>query len=137
MRILISGTSQVEAAELIGISPARISQLVNSELFAGEMARMQKEIGDKFVENEASVITECKKKLLQMSVDAVGKISSLMKGAESEQVQAKMAESVLDRIGLKAIDRVEASVSVSAPEGLKDALALALAEQRKPKGEVS
>lgn len=131
MRLLISGTSQVEAAKLMGCSAVRISQLVNSELFKAEMEGMQKEIGDRFVENEADVITECKRRLMGMAEAATKTMEGLMAGAESEQVRAKMAESVLDRVGLKAIDKVEQKISVTVPEGLHDALKANLAEMRK------
>lgn len=131
--LLATGMSQKDAAVELGMSPVRISQLVTTDLFRGELEKMHKELASRFVDKETEIVTSCRKKLSEMAMPAIDQLNRLMLGAESEQVRGKMAESVLDRIGLKSVEKVDARVSVTAPEGLLDAINMRLKEAREKK----
>lgn len=53
MRELIAGATVQEAAERLGMTPQRVSQLKRSELFMSEMERLQDELNDRFLDAEA------------------------------------------------------------------------------------
>lgn len=122
MRLLITGMSQGDAAEVVGMSEPRVSVVARSELFQREMETMRREIDKGVVKEQVDVVGECRRALEELAPTAVKRLGQLLDNAESEGVRARVAGDILDRVGLKGVERVEAKVMPMVPEGLLDAL---------------
>ena len=135
MRHFIAGKTNREVAELFGMTEARVSLIKNSPLFREEMAKMEKEVKDEYVQTEGSKVQTdlIRVRMKERAAEAADTLYELMKGAESEAVRQKSAMEILDRTGYKATEKFEGEVVVDASDGLINALNAALAEMREKK----
>lgn len=104
------------------MSEPRVSVVARSELFQREMETMRREIDKGVVKEQVDVVGECRRALEELAPTAVKRLGQLLDNAESEGVRARVAGDILDRVGLKGVERVEAKVMPMVPEGLLDAL---------------
>lgn len=92
MRRLVMGESQKAIAEDMGLTPTRISQLVNSPLFQAEMQRMSAHV------DEATY--DAMKALRGLQQAAVETIADSMNNIDLPHLAFKAAREVLDRTGV-------------------------------------
>ena len=135
MRELVAGATLKEAADRLGFTTVRVSQLVNSALFKSEMARMQEKIDKLFVEGEAEKpsLEAVRERLTGETGNSLNTIVSLRDNAESESVRQKSALEILDRAGVKAPTQIEASVSIEVDISVANMLETALKEIQENK----
>jgi hypothetical protein len=104
----MQGATYRQIADIMGVQPASIKNLCKRQSF--------KEVTD---ELGMEIINACKGYMRAGSVKAVGVLLGAMDSAD-EKIKLQAANSVLDRVGLKAIDKVEVHQKVNQLNILSD-----------------
>ncbi len=132
MRYLIAGKTVGEIAVIFGITPSRMSTIVNSPLFREERIAMEKEVNEEFVDNEGGKIhrNSVRQKLEEEALRSLDTVVGLRDNAVSERVRQLSALEILDRAGYKAAERIEGAVEIDASEGLINAISEAVKEMK-------
>ena len=94
MRRVVEGARHTDIAAHMGMEPESISLIVNSPLVRAEI--------DKMMEERDEAVTS---RLDNLSGEATDRIKNLMRNANSQMLQARMAESILDRAGYGKVDK--------------------------------
>jgi len=102
-RRLILGQRQSQICHDLGMSPDRMSIIVNSPLFKVELKRLEKER-----DNGATDISRTLKELSPVALETVERT---MYNADSARLRFDAAESVLDRAGYGRINKSDIRVS--------------------------
>ena len=133
MRLQISGYRTAELAEVFGLQPLRISQIINSPLYKEELARMEEEVNKEFAksEGEKTRLDFIRIRMKDEASKSLDKLIALRDGASSERVQQLSAMDILDRAGVVKTNRVEGELVIDASEGLVGALEEAVKEMRE------
>lgn len=113
MRRLMLGQSQKDIAEIMGYTPMRISQIVNSPVFKKQFDQYQATFEQMFTERllEKELHDPVREKLEEYKVDAIDTMYHLMRESESDTVRRASAQDILDRAGYKPRDVVETNHS--------------------------
>lgn len=120
MRELVSGKSRSEAAEAVGITPQRVTQLMNDQLFRSELERMEKGVEEVFIEAEGEKqVVERLRGMIEDSAEEIlaGQIGLALQ-AESEAVRSSAGKDLLDRVGLKPVQVYEERKTIVLGEGV-------------------
>ena len=140
MRKLCAGITLKVAAEELGMCYQSAMTVNRSPLFQKEIKRMQEQIDQLFVAGEADKdqIYTVRERIKSESPASLDKLLKLRDNAESEGVQERVSMDLLNRAGLKAVEKVEVDATVEVGESVADALKHALKilregrEGRKP-----
>ena len=123
MRRLVAGMTLSQACEDLGYSLARASVIVNSPLFKEEKLKMEKEVGEGFVDAEASRLSADPTRVALD--DAKEMAAKTLKGALSDQsgsVRINAARDILDRTGYGREENIRANVLMEPSKSLLDML---------------
>jgi len=133
MRLQIAGYKPGELAEVFGLTPGRISTIINSPLYKDELRRMEEEVNGQFAKNEGSktAFDFARIRLRDEASKSIEKLISLRDGAVSERVQQLSAIEILYRAGVVKTDKVEGELVLDASDGLVNALAEAVKQMRE------
>lgn len=94
MRRLLEGSSYVEIAEAMGITPQGIMLVASSRLFREELAKLEEELDYKVLQRAED-----------LSNEALDKLKVLMRSARSQAVQASCAEKILGIAGYSKVEK--------------------------------
>ena len=138
MRLIVTGMSAGKAGEEIGFSPARVSILINSPLFKGEMMKMQADYDKKFLEEVAKREAEKAgsdpvKKVLEEAKEKAAKTFVGALNDDKGGVRLNAASAILDRTGYGKDETLRVLVEPS--QGLVDMLARRKKEKDGSAGE--
>ncbi len=122
---LISGATAAQAATRTGFSESHISIIKASKMFQEEMKKLEGEVRAQFVESEGTKHSRqwFSEQMDEALPDAVDTLRELTTDAENESVRLKGASEIIAMAGMKQPEKVEAKISVIAPEGLAAMLA--------------
>jgi len=102
-RRLVLGQRQSQICKELGMSPDRMSIIVNSPLFKIELKRLERE--------RDSGVADVTKTLQELAPVALESVERTMYSAKSERLRFEAAESILDRAGFGKIGKSEVRVS--------------------------
>lgn len=123
----ITGKSGNEIAELIGLTPSRISIIRNSPMYMerlkSEMTKLREKYRD--AQTKRTVNDPVKDALTGAALDAAEAKIRLMESAESEFVRNQAAGDILDRAGYKKHEE-KTSVKIEVTEKMADRFERAL-----------
>ena len=128
MRKLCAGIPLKQAAEELGMCYQGAMVVNRSPLFQKEYKRMQEQIDQLFVAGEADKdqVYTVRERIKKESPASLDKLLKLRDNAASEGVQERVSMDLLNRAGLKAVEKVEVDTTVEVGESVADALKHAL-----------
>lgn len=107
MRMQLSGFTNADIADTLGMDHSSISYIINSDIYKAEFQKLQDRADEKAVGEQIDV----KKKLETMSGFAVEKLDQMLKDPKTaDKLRADMIFDVLDRTGNSAPKKTEVLV---------------------------
>ena len=98
-RLLVSGYSQREVSERIGMSEAHLSVVVSSPPFQEEVKRLEGELNQCVIKAQ-NILIEAAPDAAQVKVD-------IMKNSESERLKSDVASDILKGVGVLHTEKTE------------------------------
>jgi len=112
----LSGRSGNDIAEMVEMTPARVSLIRNSSLYQALLVQKREELQSQFIEKKSTALANdpVETFIRDHCLEAAEKKLALMREAQSEFVQLSAANSMLDRGGYKSkFDRTKVSVEIT------------------------
>lgn len=102
IRLVASGYSNGECAEILGMNVNSIGRLKQAPLFQAELERVREELKQHFLstEGEATTLDFHRTRLMGEAGPSIDKVINLRDHAEKDETQLKAATELLDRAGL-------------------------------------
>ena len=127
MREFIAGTPNSTIKKIYGISDSRLSIIKNHPRFKEEMDAMRKEVGERFMDNEANrpaSLAQARELIEKEVYDSVKEIISLRNNSPADEIRLRSSMQILDRAGLVKVEKVRVESRMDVSDNLVFALGL-------------
>ncbi len=120
MRLIVSGKTTSEAAELTGFTLGRASIIVNSPLFQDELKIMERGVKEEYIEAEGSkTVDGTREELMESRLVAAQTLRGALDDGD-KKIALSAAKDILDRTGYAKEDKVQGKVTVEPSQSLID-----------------
>ena len=133
MRELVRGATIAQAAARCEFSIGRVRQLVQTELFKGEMEKMEDNVDEK-TEDRLAEDTSVSQTLKDASPKAALTLVEAATTGKMCSLRVASAKDLLDRTGHNAPTELIADVNIDVGEGLQHALDTYMADKKEGEG---